>query len=56
MIPDGGESNNYDDRANFKLTDAFTGAELITVNSTQPFEVRVNPSGIVMLIVERLSE
>ena len=43
-----------DAESTFKMIDAFTGAEVITTNSTEPFEVRINPSGIVMLIAQPL--
>ncbi|VDL60022.1 unnamed protein product [Hymenolepis diminuta] len=46
---------SYKGGAKFKLTDAFTAEDVITVNSTEPFEVRINPSGIVMLIIEPIS-
>ncbi|VDO02208.1 unnamed protein product [Rodentolepis nana] len=38
----------------FKLIDAFTGNEKLTTDLSTPFEVRVNPSGIVMLIAQPL--
>lgn len=43
------------DKGLFKLINAFTGIDSVTTNATEPFEVRVNPSGIVMLIVQPLS-
>ncbi|KAM3180645.1 hypothetical protein ACTXT7_015896, partial [Hymenolepis weldensis] len=46
---------SYKGGAKFKLIDAFTAEDVIIVNSTEPFEVRINPSGIVMLIVEPIS-
>ncbi|VDK49118.1 unnamed protein product [Taenia asiatica] len=48
-IPPDGESEGT-----FKLIDTFTGSDLLTTNSTEAFEVRINPSGIVMLIVQPL--
>ncbi|VDN09201.1 unnamed protein product [Dibothriocephalus latus] len=35
----------------FYLTDAFSGKMVATVDYSTPFEVRINPSGIVLLIV-----
>ncbi|VDD84255.1 unnamed protein product [Mesocestoides corti] len=40
--------------AAFKLIDAFTGEEVLTTTASDPFEVRINPSGIVMLVVQPL--
>ncbi|VDM22811.1 unnamed protein product [Hydatigera taeniaeformis] len=45
---------NGDGGSTFRLIDAFTGSDLVTTNSTEPFEVRINPSGIVMLIAQPL--
>lgn len=41
--------------ASFKLIDAFTEKEMLTTDLTTPFEVRINPSGIVMLIAQTLT-
>lgn len=41
--------------ASFKLIDAFTEKEMITTDINMPFEVRVNPSGIVMVIAQPLN-
>ncbi|KAM3180644.1 hypothetical protein ACTXT7_015895 [Hymenolepis weldensis] len=41
--------------ASFKLIDAFTEKEMLTTDLTTPFEVRISPSGIVMLIVQTLT-
>lgn len=48
-IPPNGETGGT-----FKLIDTFTGLDLLTTNSTEAFEVRINPSGIVMLVVHPL--
>ncbi|KAM7534882.1 hypothetical protein Aperf_G00000106476 [Anoplocephala perfoliata] len=48
-IPD---KEELKDGAKFKLTDAFSAEDFITVDANTAFEIRVNPSGIVMLIVE----
>ncbi|CDS36322.1 Alpha N acetylgalactosaminidase [Echinococcus multilocularis] len=45
---------NGDLGCTFNLIDAFTGSNLLTTNSAEAFEVRINPSGIVMLIVQPL--
>uniref|UniRef100_A0A915EZV9 Alpha-galactosidase n=1 Tax=Echinococcus canadensis TaxID=519352 RepID=A0A915EZV9_9CEST len=45
---------NGDSGCTFNLIDAFTGSNLLTTNSAEAFEVRINPSGIVMLIVQPL--
>ena len=47
-----GISSDKENGVNFKLIDAFSGDALITTNCTEPFEVRINPSGIVMLIAQ----
>ncbi|KAL7054989.1 hypothetical protein AAHC03_024524 [Spirometra sp. Aus1] len=39
----------------FYLTDAFSGKTFATVDIHTPFEVRINPSGIVLLIVQSLN-
>ncbi len=48
-IPD--EAN--DGEAMFRLTDAFTKKEYLITKPSVPFDIRINPSGIVMLIVEK---
>ncbi|KAM7534309.1 hypothetical protein Aperf_G00000106465 [Anoplocephala perfoliata] len=49
-----GISSNGNTGGSFRLIDAFTEEEVLTTNATTPFEVRVNPSGIVMLIAQTL--
>ncbi|KAH9279457.1 Alpha-N-acetylgalactosaminidase [Echinococcus granulosus] len=49
------KNTGISDEGLFKLTDAFTGTDFIITNATEPFEVHVNPSGIVMLIVQPFS-
>ncbi|VDD84256.1 unnamed protein product [Mesocestoides corti] len=51
-IPEGVDQGEDKQDRSFKLLDAFSGTDLITVTPTESFEVRVNPSGIVMLIVQ----
>lgn len=49
-----GISANGHTDGSFKLIDAFTEEEVLITNVTTPFEIRINPSGIVMLIVKIL--
>lgn len=46
------EKDEFNDGKKFRLTDAFSAEDSVTVDATTAFEIRVNPSGIVMLIVE----